>query len=196
MKQFEDEVVVFLKPILEGNITRTLTEKEQNSLAGWLALITTLAEYASYRHPTIKRSALLHLKKHRVPPNNFNIYVARSTGTRWRQWYRFHNFIVGEEISIPLAADGRPSYNTQITTMGIGNLLAQVFSGPAHSAIESYSIAVEGSDLERVWPPKKSFWMRKYRPLEFPLKAEFSDHEADVLADELHRRIATMSHNL
>jgi hypothetical protein len=189
MKQFEDEVVKFLKPAFANTLARSLTEPEQNSLSGWLALITMLAEWADYPHPTAGKAGLLHLQRHRVPPDNFHIYVAHASGSRWRQWHRFHNFYFGDRLP-PIAADGRPKYNAQITTMGISNLIAQVLSGPDTAEIQSYCIAMEGSGLQRVWPPQSSFWTGKNRPLEFPLKAKLSDREADVLADEFHHRIA------
>ncbi|MDI3566571.1 hypothetical protein [Bradyrhizobium sp. Arg816] len=195
MRQFEDEVVIFLKPILLEDATIRLTEQQQKSLAGWLALIATLAEYANNHHPTIKRAALLHLKKRRLPPEDFHIYVARSAGPKWRKHYSYHNFLMYEGISsidaVPHTADGRPRYNTQVSTMGIGSLLAHIFSGPASTPIQSYSIALEGSQLERIWPPKRSFWMRQDRLLEFPLKTELQDYETEILAEDLRFRINT-----
>ena len=190
MKQFEDEVVDFMKPAIEGNLARSLTLREQNSLSGWVTHITALALFARYQNPTtIKRSTLLHLKKHRVPADNFSIYVAELTGERWRRYYMNHNFFVGSKVP-PLDANGFPQSNAQVTTIGIGNFLAQILSGPPSATIESYRIAMEGSGLERIWPRTTSFWTREDRLLKFPLKTKLSDKEADVVADALYHRVA------
>ncbi|WP_354032377.1 hypothetical protein [Bradyrhizobium sp. S3.2.6] len=201
MKQFEDEVVLFLKDALEDKLDKALTEQEQVSLAGWLALITILAEYADNAPPTTGQKALLALQKTRLPPDGFHIYVSRSKGPKWNQWYVYHNFHFNDAglSHVRIMRDGRPRYNTQVTTMGIGNLLAHVFSGPDTTTLQSYSIAVEGSKLERIWPPKESFWVKQalwLRPqtlLKFPMKSEFSDNEADALAATLKQRIAAMN---
>jgi hypothetical protein len=192
MKLFEDEVAPFLKPILvDQDHHKTLSEQEHNSLVGWLALITTLAEYANNHNPTIKKDSLMHLKTHRLPPDDFNIYVGYSAGPQWKQMLRYHNFYIAEgpaPLSRPIATDGRADCNSQFTTMGIGNLIAHVFSGPDATVKDSYSIAMESTKLSRIWPRRKSLWMRKDGPLKFPLEAKLTDHDVWILADEILRR--------
>jgi hypothetical protein len=188
MKSYEDQVVGFLKPFFKGDQTeRALDRSEQNYLAGWIALIVLLAEYAESHHPTIRRPTLAFLKNNRVPPGNFKIYLARSGGKKWKKYYQYHSFFLKDNVSpleVPLAPDGRPFVNTQISTLGIGGLVIHAFSGPANSLFEGYCSAVEHSEeLDRLWPPRKTFWLRKYRPSKFPPSHELSDGEVNTLAD-------------
>ena len=155
---------------------------------------TALAEYAEYQYPSIKQSAFLHLESQRVPPNDFYIYVAQSTGKKWKELYRYHNWYHGSP-PIPVTPNGRTKNNGQIMTMGIGNLFAQVISGPRNTEIDLYCIAIEHAGMSRIWP-RQTLWDRNNRLLDFPLKLQLSDQRAFELAEELHNRMAARATRL
>jgi hypothetical protein len=100
---------------------------------------------------------------------------------------------ISSELDIPIGRDGRPVYNSQITTMGIGNLIIQVFTCPYDNVAYSYRIAAEGAGLFQLWPARYILWPIYQRLLQFPLKNGFSDNEIDQLSSSMRDRILATS---
>ncbi len=191
MKDFEDEVIRFVKPIILGTFRGRLTEDEQVTLAGWLSLIFILSELISFSQKTVTKADLEYLKNNRRPPETWTILAANQDGFNWMKRRQYHNVAIYDRsvfTDLPKISDGLPIFNTQIGTMGIGALLTQIFICPSRHLVEKYREENRSAGLKVLWP------LTAYRRLKFPLTENYSDAWAERFAHDIFIRMKDFVH--
>ena len=181
MKGFEDRTSPVLKRILDNNLTGLLTARERLDVAGWLALVTLLAEMKSPSPNAISSSDVEALRRDGAPPSTWSIFIGRAAGPKWHKHYQYHNAAVFNASEDILSSSDRiRARNVQITTMGIGALLAQVFTAPRQDVVVAYRASAYASGLDLLWPSTG-------RPLSLDELRTLRDANADHLADAFYR---------
>lgn len=101
MRQFEDDMCFFAKPIFTSRGSVTLNMDQRRALAGWVALIAILAEYIdkSKASLTISEADKTHLKKNREPPRAWSIVAISSNSRKWFARYRHVTTFIGNFTS-------------------------------------------------------------------------------------------------
>jgi hypothetical protein len=196
MKKFEDEMCLFAKPLFTATETVTLDLTQIRTMAGWIALITILAEHfdKSKADPTIPQRDIRHLKQKREPPHDWSIFAASSSSKKWFARYHHAPTHVGlfrslQEYTEAVKTDLKS--NTQTSSFGIGRLFIQAFTCPRSSFVSDYRRwAVQGK-LAQIWPPPRFIGIG--RPTKFPTDLVLSDETADELAVAYPKRMATLT---
>jgi hypothetical protein len=192
MKQFEDEVVVFLKPILSEMGPCEISRAEQRQLVGWISLIAILAEWAGSGKHAITRAELKYFKRFRLPPDNWSVFIGGNDGVEWMKRYAYHNATINtirHSSELPLENDGQPTRNTQITTIGVGNLLFQIFSSADPRATHSYRLTTPETGMVKIWPQGIALWPFTRQKLKLPPSVSFDDQQAYELADMFREKM-------
>jgi hypothetical protein len=149
MKYFEDEVVKFIKPILAGSVNVKVTPRQTEILAGWICLITILAEYTKRDGLSISLHERLYIKKFRKPPTNWAIFVAGLSGLEYSGTYRHISHSIVPNLQVGDHPDLIPR-NTQITSFGAGHLFVQAFSSPYWKVVDDFEIAARARGLTQI----------------------------------------------
>jgi hypothetical protein len=193
----EDEMKAFAPPLFSTSSTEMrLTVNQQRTLAGWISLITVLAEHIdkSKSSVVITERDVRYLKEHRVPPSEWTICSASLDGAKWTARYRHHARHIGKytsEAQFWTAVRAGTKSNTQISSFGIGRLFFQVFTCPDPRFVSDYRRCAEISELGQVWPIPSSIFTR--RTLKLPTNLVLSDETADALADAYSERIKELT---
>lgn len=194
MKKFED-VELFIHPILDGVGETHLSSQQNVMLCGWVMLITILAEYTLKCENAISIRERLYLRNHKRPPENWAIFAARSAGPHWSKFW-VHQ--VWQFSSVSDAYTRRISFetpvqpNSQLTTMGMGQLFIHLFSSPHWGTVSEFEAAAKARGLVQLWPPPRRFWPLPQRRTKLPAELTLSDDEADIVAYAFAERINIM----
>ena len=193
----EDEMKSFAPPLFSTSGAKAkLTAAQQSTMAGWISLITVLAEHIdkSKASLTIPERDVRYLKEHRVPPPEWTVCLTSVEGTRWTARYRHHTRYIGQFTSEAHFWDSlRPGVkgNTQISPFGIGTLFFQVYTCPDPRFVSDYWWAAEIAKLGQIWPIEKRLWIT--RTIRFPTDLVLTDETADTLADAYSDRIRELT---
>jgi hypothetical protein len=200
MKQFEDEMVKFAKPIFTSSTNLTINHYQIRVMAVWVSLITVLAEYIGHSQGSIgiSEGERKHLKKILKPPDNWSIFVASLDGEIWSARYRHHAYRITEfaDLTEPFSKFGQHiPVNTQISSFGMGRIFVQVFSSPNQRLVTDFRIWAKATGLSQLWPSPSGLWpLRSLRgSVEFPTRRVLNDDEAEVLANEFNEIINVMT---
>lgn len=190
MKQLEDEVSNFLRPILTGEGGIELTEQQAITLAAWAMLITILAEYTLKGPNAISPRERDYLMKRGHPPGNWAIFLAGLDGPFWsKAWYHHTlRFKMAESVEQAIKFD-YPLPNTQITSLGMGKLFIQLFSSVNLPTVSDYEVHARVKKMVQLWPRKSRLWPLPRRKTKLPTKLTLSDNEADVVAHAFYARL-------
>jgi len=191
MKEFEDEVVKFVKPVILGTFRGRLDQRQQQMLAGWLSLIIIVSELASFTQKTVSKADIEFLKIQKKPPENWTILATKLNGQTWMKRKQYHSAAIYPGLTLdrlPRTGEGIPKYNTQIATLGIGALLVQVFICPARQIVDRYR-SDYAHRLKILWP------ITPYRRLKFPLSHAWNDQEAEFFAHDFFLKLKEIVHD-
>jgi hypothetical protein len=170
IQRVRTRVFPFIEQIIKGNFRRKLTLRETEALAAWLASTVALLELGSLTSKAIGRDELSSLQRTELPTNGWSIFLAEASGPRWSRLRRYHNFWVADE-----KPEDELSYNTQITTIGIGRLFVQAFTTPVAEVSSLYRRHAQSLGMDRLWPPRAVPSQR----VSFPLSLRLTDDSAD-----------------
>lgn len=191
MANFENEMARFAKPLFTSRDRIIISYPEARIMSVWISLIVILAEHIKMPTAvtTISLNERQYVKKYLRPPDNWSIFYAGTNGAEWRQNYCRHCISVhyNDMTSSPITF---AAYNTQITTLGIGNLFVQVFSCPVDRYVTDFRIAAKSRGLLQLWPIPGALWPFTKGSAKFPPTLVLDDVEADVLADAFFERLS------
>jgi hypothetical protein len=194
MKYFEDEVLKFIIPILNGSAAVKITPFQTQILAGWICLVAILAEYLKRDSVSISQQERLYIKRFKRPPtNNWAIFVASLSGLERYGTYSHHAHTIVANLPIG-SHPGHSPRNTQVTSFGVGHLFVHAFSSPHWKIVGDFEIAARARGLTQIWPiPRRILWPLAKRPTKFPLKLSLSEEEADEVADAFSERLRVLT---
>lgn len=95
MRDFEEEVLLFARPLSAGVNKISLTRMQTYSLSKWICLITMLVDYSKAREKfTIPKAGRRYLMQHLEPHDHWSVFICSLDSTKWninyqvsRQWY-------------------------------------------------------------------------------------------------------------
>jgi hypothetical protein len=145
MSKIEQFAIPFAAPLIRGEPS-LLSPIGQLAVAALICLISTRLEFLSTLRAVEKKD---HdwLRQHRMPSNDWRIWVARYAGTNPND--HFSKSYAAQLSSLPIDKVGPEYCNAQITTLVIGQLCAHSFYSPVMS-LSGY----EGVELSQLWPPR------------------------------------------
>jgi hypothetical protein len=199
MKRFEDEMVKFAKPIFTASEPLTLNRYQLRIMAGWISLITVLAEYIAHSQGSIgiSEGERKHLKRYLQPPDNWSIFVASLDGEIWNARYRHHASMTTEfaDLAEQFSRFGEQmSVNTQLSSFGMGGIFVQVFSSSNQRLVTDYRMwATRSAGLAQLSPILSGFWPFTAGSVKFPTERVFKDNEAEALSNAFNERITVMT---
>jgi hypothetical protein len=196
MKNIEDEVADFAKPILMGTDSVRLSAGQQRSLAGWIALITILGEYFERSiPPAIPARDRAYLKvRHEPPKDTWSIVAASLNGIKWAGAYRHHRSNSYDfRDSIERRGFAEAPNNTLITSLGMGDLFVQSFVYPINRHVQSFRMGAKVSGFVQIWPPPSGFRTLSKWTTEFPTKLVLTDATADEASNAFDKRLKVMA---
>lgn len=189
MSRLQEITKPILLPLIAGNRVQ-LNHREQENLAGWIAMLTMVSEYRdrSRNRVAISQEDRRWLKEHGTPPpKGWKIWLGNfSNQGEWRSiWVHSVAPIAGKE-HIPERTDfGLDLPNTQSTTVVIGQLYVHVLSSALKSWVVRQDMAGRGrAVMPRLWP-----LLANGRRLRWPPTVGLSSAEAVALASSLYRSV-------
>lgn len=163
MSDQEERVKPILSPLIVDQPI-VMGEDQQRILSAWIATKVMVAEFSNPDDVVSTDRERQYLKDHWRPPDTWKIWIARQTGRAWRSGYNRHALTLGalNETGTPVPHDGTFRKNTQLVTIGIGNVLFHVFSSrePAISdrgyknQVALFRIHPFGGNF--LWPPSST----------------------------------------
>jgi hypothetical protein len=194
MKKFEDDVLLFIKPILLGKESVLLTRDQVGTLAGWIGLIAVLAEYVSGAEDiSVSAAELRYFYKHKKLPDNWCVFVCGLNGQKWTQHYR--NFVmVTSRAKTPIEI-GRGDLvfepaNSQISSFGMGKLFFHTFSSPKYDFLSDFEVTCRKRGMTQIWPLQRYFWFFPRKFTKVPSELTISDQEADDISESFHKTLS------
>jgi hypothetical protein len=192
MKQFEDEVLTFIKPIIAATPNTHISDKNIKILCGWIMLIIILAEFTIEGGVSVSSEERDYLRSKRKPPENWAIFCATSTGPYWHKAWTHHTHAIREwaDVYDSVSRFGiEDPANTQVTSLGIGHLFIHAFSCPNWRIVRDFEIAARARGLVQLWPPRRSFWPFSKGGTKFPTKLVLSDDDVDMIESAFSERL-------
>jgi hypothetical protein len=200
MKAFEDEVEKFGHLFLTSPDSTLLEEGQVRSLAGWVTLITILAQYIDRARIdiTVTRHDLDCIWQRKVPPDHWSIFAASLDGFLWRARYRHRATNISPYAGVQEYLDAVTAgvqANTMVSSFGIGSIYFQVFGCPVPSFVSDYRAVTKQAGLNQLWPlPAGSLWpYAKQGTAKFPTKLVLTDATADELSNTYYERIRRLT---
>lgn len=192
MAYFENEMSLVLKPAIAGTAVVILNQRQAEILAGWVALIFTLAEFTTSEGPTLPVKERMYFKRYMKPSSNWSIYVAGIEGISWAVRHHHHSLYEGRlpnkfEI-LNLYGTQLPKPNSHISSMGMGRLFFHAYFTPLNENLRGFDIACKSHGMVRIWPPRKRFWPLPKRKLRLPPKTVFDDTRATEVSESFYKQ--------
>ncbi len=189
MNDFEKDVLRFIKPVLEGERVN-LNLDQCKTLAGWLGLITFVADAIDADDAHLSGAERKYFWKKKEIPQNFSVFIAGYEGEEWFQAYVRIVISAFIEDGLGLHHEGiNPDHHCHLVTFCIGKLFVQVFRSPILKLLMDYDEATKATGMTQIWPPKRErSWPFKKWQLKFPLKLTLSDEEADRIGSAFAER--------
>ncbi|HEY1215609.1 MAG TPA: hypothetical protein VGE93_18410, partial [Bryobacteraceae bacterium] len=193
----EGEMKAFAPPLFSTSAAElTLTVDQQRTMAGWISLITVLAEHIdkSKSSLAIADRDVRYLRKHRVPPPEWSIVCASLEGREWFAKYRHRATFIGQfssEAEYWATVRKGMTSNTQFSSFGIGKLFFQVFTCPNPRFVADYRRCAVDAELSQSGPIPRAIF--RHRTLKLPTDLILTDESADILADAYDQRIRELS---
>ena len=192
MERFEQDVLVFLKAALIANAPPVINRKQMTTLAGWLGLITILAEYVSGGEVTISALDRAHLKRNRLPPSNWRIYIGAHGSQDWMRGYAHYPW--SNQGTLPVHEQMATSAfmfpcDCQVSMFGIGRLVVRVWSASVEDHRPDFERDCRAFGMQRLWPLPTRFGMFPLKSLSLPPGRELSEEQINSLADGFNLRL-------
>lgn len=198
MREFEDNIVCFAKPIFSGTQTVELSAKQISHLANWVGLVTILAEFINRGDPPaipVRHRAHLKVRGH-LPSDEWTIVAAAQNGKDWYAKHRSHRAHLGQYTSLAQfhgTVLAKPPPNTLLSSFGMGRLFAQSFVCPDPRFVGYFRTAAKESGFIQLWPVHSSIWPFPKRTAHFPGELVLSDEGAKEAANSFAKRINAMT---
>lgn len=189
--RIEDAMVTFARPLFITDDPVIATRHQMRVLSVWISLIVILSEYY-YDYPdnivTINISTLEYIKKYMYPPPEWSIFCSTISARRWTQYYRRHFLFMydGTIVDSPIRTE---TPNTQITSLGMGRLFAQIYTSTIENTVIGYRHGALASGLTPLWPHPNILGLFPKRSTKFPTKTVLNDESADIAADSFYIRL-------
>lgn len=183
MKQFEDDLIPIAESLITANPPVRFGACDFLKIARWLTLIVILSELSSKRTVCISEDDRKFIKYSKNPPNHWTISIAVVNNISWSRQRVYHPSIIFDEANL---ADAVPKFNTQVTSLGIGQLYAQIFTSPVSSVVEDYRISVGTLGLTQIWPIPASVAISADGGLPWPIGPVLSGEQAQHISDAFH----------
>jgi hypothetical protein len=147
MSQIENAAKVPLTNLIKGDDI-LLNVAQQRAVASLLCLISMRYEFMGNMR-SIPASDRMFIKKDRIPPPEWIIWIAKYTGNRADDHWARYMGMVAEDLRAlaPQPKYGPDHCNTQVTTLVIGKICAHLFS----STVMPHP-GFRGGSLARLWP--------------------------------------------
>jgi hypothetical protein len=193
--KIEDDLVKFAKPLFTTLDNTRIDAQQIRLLCAWIAVIAILSEHLSLgeRTITIPPDNLIYIKYKIAPPPYWRIFCCSIVGEKWKYRYARHATSIfgggSTRMESPIES-GSP--NTQISSMGMGNLFMQVFTCPSHKISIDYEIAMNAAGLTQLWPTPYRFGLFPKRTAKFPTKLILDDDQAEIIAHRFHNRLRAL----
>jgi hypothetical protein len=188
MKTFEDEMEKFAKPIFTSLSNVRIASREMQTMAGWAALIATLAEFMDRdRKPVISEAERTYIKNHLKPPATWTVVATTVDDKEWASKYQHRTTFISDYASVEdfkASIETRPHPNTLISTFGMGKLLIQIFVCPDHRFIENFRAFSLSLGLLQLWPIVAAAGplVSPKNLAQFPTSRRLTDQDADFVA--------------
>jgi hypothetical protein len=157
------------KQIISGGLIN-ISPKEQESLATWIAIMHSMAEYIDTESLVVSASERSQIMATKLPPNSFVIHIGRYSGVGWRPMDYRHTALT-EAIPPPLPGPSALRLTDNkigIATGVIGSLAFHVASSTHAPFLSRFNNACLPSNMERIWPLRN-------RPIDWGTVAVLSD---------------------
>jgi hypothetical protein len=176
MSRLQTSVKPYLLPLVHGEVT-VLDKKGQETLAAWIAMTVSVAEFFD---DTMDRIAIstkdrIHIRKTQTAPPHWKIWLGYFVRGNW-QPFLIHNTVPvsSPKNRIKRNDAGAPLPNTQTMAFAVNKLYIFAASS-ATDIFEDWRITANGvKKLTQVWPFKRNI-------IGWP-PAPLSDREADQIA--------------
>jgi hypothetical protein len=197
MSRIVNRAKPILKRLLQGD-RLTLSSRDQQSLAAWIALVCITSERMSPKRivvPAVQRRYLLH---HEIASGDWSIALGVYTGQGFvyrlvRMSLKGERFSANpyDRITQELETLEEAAVNAGIFTFIIGRLFVQAFLcvDDLLKVANDYVQWVDGNNkLVRIWPPRR-FWPFPARSLQWPPAESMDDKAARAVAGSFYHRI-------
>lgn len=127
-----------------------LSRRQRRVFAVWVSLITVLAEFIVSGRNAISVEDRNFIKTRLMPPRHWCIMSCSLNADEWKAKYRNRTSFIGQFTSRAeyfAAVDLGITPNTQLSSFGMGNLFAQVFSCPNERLVSEFEVAAKASGL-------------------------------------------------
>jgi hypothetical protein len=133
MNKIELEVIKFIFPFVGGTWPDEISYENSRALSRWLSLICINAELSSTLWTTIPPFHRKMIMEGSSVPNHWSISIAKTSGEIWKRQRRYENYPQEIHFNQSLSIHGKQRIffdHTQITTLGIGGIFAQIVTSP------------------------------------------------------------------
>jgi hypothetical protein len=198
MHDFEDEMNRFAKPLFTSLDVITLSQTERRILSVWVSLIVVLAEHIDRSQGSIciSQDEKTFIRTRLMPPDTWSIVACSLNSEAWAAKYRHHSLFIGDFRSRAeydaAVMEGRQN-NTQISSLGMGNLFVQAFSCPNPRISADFRATAKSRGLVQLWPSPLAVLAIAERPAKFPTQLILKDESAESAANAFNERIKTMT---
>jgi hypothetical protein len=168
----------FLLPLIKGEAT-ALDVKARETVAAWIAMTVTVAEYFEERITTTVGDRY-YLRKARKPSDRWIIRIGHFVRRNWKAHLVHHTFpISSRKHRIQRDQAGSPRPNTQTTAFTVGQIYVFAATCPT-DVFEQWRVTADGAGkLAQIWPIKRNV-------IGWPPTA-LTDREADTIAGAFFR---------
>jgi hypothetical protein len=156
MRDLENAVRPILIPLIRDDVGRIyLGKKEQQTIAGWMALKTFVQEYGPYSDKLGHHTQLKMLWKKQLPPSTtWRIWIGRYLGPDASAlWSSMPWLVLPDSVAGKRKSRIARYYNSQAATYVIGKLFIHVVRCPYQFFMREWRFPYPISrKLARIWP--------------------------------------------
>ncbi|MBD2768857.1 hypothetical protein IC235_13260 [Hymenobacter sp. BT664] len=150
MSKIEAEAIPLLTPLIEKE-REILSQQDQTQLSTWVALRTVIGEFVDIATQAIPESDRKILMETKLPPPDWNIWVARYKGPL-RQAYRHRGIALREMKHGEKASSLAVKHISQCTILILGELIFFVLTTTERGALNQLMRNSDNTKFARLWP--------------------------------------------
>jgi hypothetical protein len=178
IRTLEAQVMPIITAMMRGT-QLSLGEDNQRVLAAWIMLVTCVSECSDPTTMAIRAEDRLFLKEKLEPPPNWDISVCHFGPNNWAG--RIFHFAHEGPSKNDALSDAREC-DTQVTTLGIGEVLMQAFSTDTLDYVPFYRFGIRDPRLQPIWPKVENI-------IPWPTQITLSDEEGQEIAKQYGRAV-------
>ncbi|MEO6218195.1 MAG: hypothetical protein ABIO86_19360 [Sphingomonas sp.] len=180
MNTIEIQAFEVITPLIKGE-SRFITQEDQKKVSALCATMFTMIDREHIPTSGICSDEVQHIYLHKEPPTTWSVFLGRVKADGWD--FRFRHL---GALSVPKdgPANTSDSYNSQICTVGLRNLLLHVVSHNDRNVITDAIGYGKSLGIRPIHPFSEEFDFMSLKRL----RAHGADAVANGLADEAFER--------